>query len=166
MEREKMIETILRYMCPFFSDGMCMGKILCNDDCIKRSFAKDAINELIPDGAKVLTKEELVKTMESGYVYDTTSGDKINLIEMAREIEREETAMEILSELREFVENRKHRFDLECNAAEKTAKSYNEDEYGREVFTRILRKKDAAWCECDVIESKIDNIAKDYNVEV
>lgn len=54
---------------------------------------------ILPEGAMILTKEELVKTMESGYVYDTTSGDKINLIEMAREIEREETATEIFSKL-------------------------------------------------------------------
>lgn len=50
----------------------------------------------IPEDAVVLTKEELVKTMESGYVYDTTRGNKINLIEMAREIERKETAKKIL----------------------------------------------------------------------
>ena len=49
----------------------------------------------VPEDAVVLTKEELVKTMESGYVYDTTKGNKINLIEMTREIERKETAKRI-----------------------------------------------------------------------
>lgn len=53
----------------------------------------------IPEDAVVLTKKELVKTMESGYVYDTTRGNKINLIEMAREIERKETAKVILNVL-------------------------------------------------------------------
>lgn len=57
---------------------------------------------ILPDGARVLTKEELVKTMESGYVYDTTSGDKINLIEMAREIERKETASKIFSAIDKY----------------------------------------------------------------
>ena len=58
MERDKMVETILNYMCPFFSDGICRGEIRCHDDCIKKSFAKDAVNELIPEGAVVLTREE------------------------------------------------------------------------------------------------------------
>lgn len=52
----------------------------------------------IPEGALVMTKEELLKTMESRYVYDTTRGNKVNIIEMAREIERKETAKEILQE--------------------------------------------------------------------
>lgn len=61
----------------------------------------------VPDGARVLTKEELVKTMESGYVYDTTSGDKINLIKMAREIEREETAREIFNSIAKDINDEK-----------------------------------------------------------
>lgn len=47
----------------------------------------------------ILTKEELVKTMESKYVYDTTRGNKINLIEMAREIERKETTTNFFKDL-------------------------------------------------------------------
>ena len=58
----------------------------------------------------ILTKEELVKTMESGYVYDTTRGNKINLIEMAREIERKETAKEILNRINEY--NLDYNWDL------------------------------------------------------
>lgn len=58
----------------------------------------------------ILTKEELVKTMESGYVYDTTRGNKINLIEMAREIERKETAKEILNRINEY--NLNYNWDL------------------------------------------------------
>ena len=58
----------------------------------------------------ILTKEELVKTMESGYVYDTTKGNKINLIEMAREIERKETAKEILNRINEY--NLNYNWDL------------------------------------------------------
>lgn len=58
----------------------------------------------------ILTKEELVKTMESGYVYDTTRGNKINIIEMAREIERKETAKEILNRINEY--NLDYNWDL------------------------------------------------------
>lgn len=58
----------------------------------------------------ILTKEELVKTIESGYVYDTTRGNKINLIEMAREIERKETAKEILNRINEY--NLDYNWDL------------------------------------------------------
>lgn len=169
MEREKMIEEILYKFCERHGiEDKCYdsGKKCADMSCAIRLIATKIVNKYIPEGSVVLTKEELVKTMESGYVYDTTSGDKINIIEIAREIESKETAKEILSELREFVKNRKHRFDLECNAAEETAKSYNKDEYGKEVFTKILHKKDAAWCECDVIESKIDNLVKKYGIEV
>ena len=58
----------------------------------------------------ILTKEELVKTMESGYVYNTTRGNKINLIEMARKIERKETAKEILNKINEY--NLNYNWDL------------------------------------------------------
>lgn len=58
----------------------------------------------------ISTKEELVKTMESGYVYDTTRGNKINLIEMARKIERKETAKEILNKINEY--NLNYNWDL------------------------------------------------------
>ena len=58
----------------------------------------------------ILTKEELVKTIERGYVYDTTRGNKINLIEMAREIERKETAKEILNRINEY--NLDYNWDL------------------------------------------------------
>lgn len=54
---------------------------------------------IIPEDVVVLTKEELVKTMESGYVYDTTRGNKINLIEMARKLERKETATNFFKDL-------------------------------------------------------------------
>lgn len=54
----------------------------------------------LPEGAVVLTKEELVKTMESGYIYDSTRGNKINIIEMAREIERKETVKEFAEKLK------------------------------------------------------------------
>lgn len=64
-----------------------------------RSICLRIATSILPDGAVVLKKEELVKATESGYVYDTTSGDKINIIEMAREIERKETAREILQTL-------------------------------------------------------------------
>ena len=96
MEREKMIETILHYMCPFFSDGICRGEIRCHSDCIKRSFAEDAVNELIPDGAVVLTREELETT------------DKIPqkikefykwFIEIEKEQTSKETAREIFKRL-------------------------------------------------------------------
>lgn len=66
-----------------------------------RKFDKDSI---------ILTKEKLVKTMESGYVYDTTRGNKINLIEIAREIERKETAKEILNRINEY--NLNYNWDL------------------------------------------------------
>lgn len=65
----------------------------------------------IPEGAVVLTREELVSTMESGYVYDTTTDGKINIIEMAREIERKETAMEILNDIFSDI----HRIEIGSN---------------------------------------------------
>ena len=49
----------------------------------------------IHDGAVVLTKEELIKAVEEGYIYDTTKGNKINIIEMAIEIARKEVVKEI-----------------------------------------------------------------------
>lgn len=54
----------------------------------------------------ILTKEELVKTIESGYIYDTTRGNKINLIEMARKIERKETAKEVTKKLKNYFEDK------------------------------------------------------------
>lgn len=93
MEREKMIETILHYMCPFFSDGMCRGEILCNDNCVKRSFAKDAVNELIPDGAVVLTREEC----DNKVILDEDHFQRV--LDNERENARKETAREIYREL-------------------------------------------------------------------
>lgn len=58
----------------------------------------------------MIDKEELVKTIESGYVYDTTRGNKINLIEMAREIERKETAKKILNRINKY--NLDYNWDL------------------------------------------------------
>lgn len=106
MDREKAIEEMAMLLCK----DMCHKKVCATagrcalKNCIIREkaallygFVVRQINSFIPCGAVVLTREELVKTMESGYVYNTTSGDKINLIEMAREIERKENAREILS---------------------------------------------------------------------
>lgn len=88
MEREKMIESVMDCI-----DGFDHKAVYSDFDVEK--CAKKIISSLFPEGAVVLTKEEFVKTMESGYVYDTTKGNKINLIEMAREIERKETAKRI-----------------------------------------------------------------------
>lgn len=119
MEREKMIEEIAKdiHNAKRASDYHCYEDEY--TDCKKCKLLKYAENKMcqdayeacwliddgyqkVPEGAIVLTKEELVKTMENGYVYDTTSGNKINFIEMAREIERKETAKEILQTLWEW----------------------------------------------------------------
>lgn len=107
MEKDKMVEKVCEKMCAVYYDdgGTCsLDGFLCHDDnhCARRQNAKELIDELFPEGSVVLTKEELVKTLESGYVYDTTKGNKINLIEMAREIERKETKREVLKKLNGF----------------------------------------------------------------
>lgn len=135
---------------------LSISKTIMTFNCPK----KDILHAIgIPENAITLTKEEQSKILKA-------TEKRINELKQQIEQTRKETAKGIFSELREFVKNRKHRFDLECNVAEETAKSYNEDEYGKEVFTKILHKKDGAWCECDVIESEIDNLAKEYGVEV
>lgn len=104
-ELKKEIEEILNKLKQGeFCQPNCFG--CCGDNCIDitcdivvDNFIKELYNagyRKIPEGAAILTEEELVKTMESGYVYDTTRGNKVNIIEMARKIERKETVKEIL----------------------------------------------------------------------
>ena len=97
MEREKMIEEIVSIMGEWAIENKMCWNSKHAESLVKYLMGKNVLK--IPDNAVVLTKEELVKTMESGYVYDTTRGNKINLIEMAREIERKETAREIIKDL-------------------------------------------------------------------
>lgn len=66
-------------------------------------YAERLIDVLIPEDTFILTKEELVKTMESGYVYDTTRGNKVNVIEMAREIERKEAVKEFAKNFENYL---------------------------------------------------------------
>lgn len=68
--------------------------------CIARELYGKGCRIVSKDTA-LLTEEELVKTMESGYVYATTKGNKTNLIEMAREVERKETAKRIYEKSKE-----------------------------------------------------------------
>ena len=103
MEREKMIEMIIKNVCDdYLSEGKCvLDSKLCKSDwrCPVRNAIKKSVDEIFHEETEKL-KEKI----------------------------RKETAREILSELREFVENRKHRFDLECKAAEETAKSYDKND--------------------------------------
>ena len=95
MERDKMIESVIDCI-----DGFDHKAFYSDFDVEK--CAKKIISNLFPDGSVVMTKEELVKTMESGYVYDTTKGNKINLIDMAQEQARNETKREVLKKLDGF----------------------------------------------------------------
>ena len=99
MEREKEIEEILTALTDKCPSKKCAD---CENKCLGYGFAMQVYDigcRKIPDGAVVLTKEELVKAVEEGYIYDTTKGNKINIIEMAREIARKETAREIYLDL-------------------------------------------------------------------
>lgn len=92
----------------------------------------------IPEGTLVLTKEELVKTIESGYVYDTTSGNKINIIEMAREIARKESVKEFAEKLKKYLYN-----------------SYN-------LYEDISYEE---FCKANVIFGDIDKLLEEYEVK-
>lgn len=96
------IENIIKAECRQWLDKMyyaeCLGGAIDSAEALYNTGYRK-----IPEGAVVLTKEELVKMMESGYVYDTTRGNKVNIIQMAREIERKETAKEIMQMLKDGV---------------------------------------------------------------
>lgn len=99
-EIKRDIKKALEFDC---SKGKCKTCKHKNEDNCEIPLITDYLIEQgyhkVSEGAVVLTKEELVKTMESGYVYDTTRGNKTNLIEMAREVERKETATNFFKDL-------------------------------------------------------------------
>ena len=111
MEQEKMImemEAILEQeqikianTVEEFAKLQKVGITRCNAEALYNANCR-----VVHEDQVVLTKEELVKTMESGYVYDTTRGNKINLIEMAREIERKKTAKEYHDKFAEVIRDR------------------------------------------------------------
>lgn len=179
MEREKMIETILRYMCPFFSDGICRGEIRCHDDCIKRSFAKDAVNELIPDGAVVLTKEELEKMDNRKNYGDVVDTLFFRIRVLKREHEnrleqiRKDTAREIFNKVIEYLENQQKRYDEEYQkwfspvTKDKIDKWEIESirEFEMEQYGHSIKANGCRLITDKAIEN-IRKIAKEYGVEV
>ena len=86
MEREKMIEEMVKIIKKTYEKHGVFNP---------KWFAEAICDKFFSYGAVVLTKEELVKAVEEGYIYDTTKGNKINLIEMARDVERKEVVKEI-----------------------------------------------------------------------
>jgi hypothetical protein len=90
MEKDKMVEKVCEKMCAVYydDDGTCsLDGVLCRDDkqCVRRQNAKDLIDELFPEGAVVLTKEEI----KSGITY----------YDVVKDIIRKETAKEILDDI-------------------------------------------------------------------
>lgn len=169
IDREKMIEEIEKVLqleqmkiantTEEFAKLQKIGITRCNAEALYNAGCLKISEDMV-----VLTREEYERL--ASYISEERAREIFHEeTEKLKEKIRKETAVKILSELREFVENRKHRFDLECKAAEETAKSYDKNDYGNEVFTKILHKKDGAWCECDIIELKIDNLEKKYGVE-
>ena len=93
MEREKIVEEMVAVMGEWaIENKMCWNSK--HAESLSKTLIDNNIRK-IPDGVVVLTKEELIKAMEEGYIYDTTRGNKINLIEMAREQARKEVVKEI-----------------------------------------------------------------------
>ena len=130
MEKEKMIDKILSYMCPYFSDGICgRDNIVCDNDnlCVKRSFAKGAAEELLPDGAVVLTREEYER-LKNNDQYKSVYGRIVsaNIKEFTEELAkaRKETAREILKTLWDWKDRET---TLQCDLYELAEK------YGLEV---------------------------------
>lgn len=104
MEKEKMVEELeailereqikIANTVEEFTKLQKVGITRCNAEALYNANCR-----IVPEGSVVLTKEKLIELNEKGFTFDTTTGDKINLIEMAREIERKEAAMEIFNKL-------------------------------------------------------------------
>lgn len=119
MKKKKQIEEIKQILIK-----TCKRCRSFEEDYMQSKYAEALYNEgyrKIPEGTLVMTKEEFVKTIESGYVYDTTRGNKINIIQMTREIERKETATEILNRINEYYLD--YNYDLK-KEFEKLCKEY------------------------------------------
>ena len=192
MDREQMVETILHYMCPFFSAGMCRGEILCNDDCIKRSFAKDAVNELIPDGAVVLTKEEYERLdkhikavnvyemqMKNGEIDMTVGSDNAKLfISTLVNLFRQNGAKNFFSTTVECVDNgEKYSLTVKKENGKSLAEATNDKieqarkETAMELLSDIIDRKERfvdTWESVTEIVTikEIKSVAEKYGVEV
>lgn len=82
MDRDKMIEKIARIIC---ENGImdCLCPYPQRVACTPYNKARDILNEIIPDGAVVLTKEEL----ETKSVFD--DDDLLDILDAERQLERQ-----------------------------------------------------------------------------
>lgn len=104
---------------------------------VQNDLAIRIVNSIIPEGTVVLTREKLIELNEKGFPFDTTTGGKINLIEMAREIERKEAAKQSCDDLIKIIKNNT---DLNASVFGWTTdfilnmiKAYFKEKYGVEV---------------------------------